>query len=355
MTEPFGGTGCSRVAKPTRSKPRRYLHEFAATPRFAGTQSIPTNRVRTYRALGLTAATVWLFFASPVNCQADPEDAIPPAASQRVAWVLADRKVDLSAKWPGGPSRGLRDVFRDSVAAVPLVITKDSIGSSVVVRAERQTGTGLVVTNHHVITSPFLNEEKKVRFAVLVFYEPALATTVFDESRVAQCLTTADRSAWCSTLRGVTRAGVIVAVDPSRDLALLAVRDVPESVRPIAWGTVDAVRPGDDVIVIGHPLGLLWSITTGIISGIRSNFQISDSAVESTVVQTQTPVNPGNSGGPLLTSDGRLIGVIFGSPTVSASRQNRSQDVRVAAPGLNLAIGVNEVQAFVSRRGSGQR
>jgi S1-C subfamily serine protease len=123
----------------------------------------------------------------------------------------------------------------------------------------------------------------------------------------------------------------------------------PEALRPIPWGTVDTVKPGDDVVVIGHPLGMLWSITTGIVSGIRFNYKISNSAIESTVVQTQTPVNPGNSGGPLLTSDGRLIGVIFGSPTVSASRQKASEDVRVAAPGLNLAVGVNEVEAFILR------
>jgi S1-C subfamily serine protease len=136
---------------------------------------------------------------------------------------------------------------------------------------------------------------------------------------------------------------------------LLVVGEVPASVRAISWGSVDAVTPGDDVVVIGHPLGLLWSITTGIVSGVRSNFRISESSTtESTVVQTQTPVNPGNSGGPLLTSDGRLIGVIFGSPTLNAS-QNPNAEVRVAAPGLNFAIGVNEVRGFISRNVSATR
>jgi S1-C subfamily serine protease len=307
------------------------------------------------RAGRLAAASVGLWLATAVISEAAAADEIPPAVSQRVAQVLGERHVDLSAKWPGGAYRGLRDVFHETASAVPLVITKESIGSSVVIRADRKTDAALLVTNHHVVTSPFFNEEKKTRFVVLVFYEPALAKTVFDGPRVAQCLTTADRSAWCSILRSVTRLGVILASDPSRDLALLVIQGVPDSVRPIPSGTIDAVRPGDDVVVIGHPLGLLWSITTGIVSGIRSNYQISDSAVESTVVQTQTPVNPGNSGGPLLTSDGHLIGVIFGSPTVSASRQNPGTDVRVAAPGLNFAIGVNEVQAFISRRASGPR
>jgi S1-C subfamily serine protease len=296
----------------------------------------------------IAAATVGLWLAAAGISEAAAADEIPPAVSQRVATVLAERHVDPSAKWPREPSRSLRDLYRETVSAVPLVITQDAIGSSVVLRTNQQAGAALLVTNHHVVTSPFINEEKNTRFAVLVFYEPGLATTKFDPSRVFQCLTTAERSVWCATLRNVTRLGVIIASDPSRDLALLAFRDVPEAVRPIALGSVDAVRPGDDTVVIGHPLGWLWSITTGIVSGVRSNFRLSDSAVESTVVQTQTPVNPGNSGGPLLTSDGHLIGVIVGSSTVSALSQNPSAELQVAAPGLNLAIGVNEVQGFIS-------
>lgn len=303
----------------------------------------------------IAAATVGLWLAAAGISEAAAADEIPRAVSQRVATVLAERHVDPSAKWPREPSRSLRDLFRETVSAVPLVITQDGIGSSVVLRTNQQTGAALLVTNHHVVTSPFINEEKNTRFAVLVFYEPGLATTKFDASRVFQCLTTAERSVWCSTLRNVTRLGVIIASDPSRDLALLVFRDVPEAVRPIALGSVDAVRPGDDAVVIGHPLGLLWSITTGIVSGVRSNFRLSDSAVESTVVQTQTPVNPGNSGGPLLTSDGHLIGVIVGSSTVSTLSQNPSADLQVAAPGLNLAIGVNEVQGFISRHMSAPR
>jgi S1-C subfamily serine protease len=296
----------------------------------------------------VTAAIVGILSLTALISEADSVDGISQTASQRVGQVLAERHVDHSATWPGGPSRSLRDVFRETASAVPLVITQDSIGSSAVVRVDRKTGAALLVTNHHVVTAPFLNDAKTIRYAVLIFYEPSLATTVFDGPRVAQCLGASEGSPWCSTLRSVTRVGVIVASDPNRDLALLVIKDVPESVRPIPWGTVDAVRSGDDVIVIGHPLGLLWSITTGIVSGIRSNYQVSDSAIESTVVQTQTPVNPGNSGGPLLTSDGRLIGIIFGAQTVSASRQNPKEDARVA-PGLNLAVAINEIQTFISR------
>jgi len=278
------------------------------------------------------------------------EEVISPAVSQRVAQALAGRQVDALAKWPGGTPKGLRDIYRDSVSAVPLIITQNSIGSSVVVHIDRQKSIAFVATNHHVTASAFVDEQTRRPYVILIFYEPEFAATAFDESRVLQCLAKTESSASCVTLRAVTKVGIVVASDVNRDLALLAVRNLPPSTRPIPLGKLDAVKPGDEVIVIGHPLGLLWSITTGIVSGLRTNFPISGSSVESTVVQTQTPINPGNSGGPLLTSEGRLIGVIFGSPTVSASRQNPQQDVRVAASGLNLAVGVNEVERFIARR-----
>lgn len=311
--------------------------------------------VRRYGLLILATTLIGIGLPADVIWAADSLDAIPPAVSQRIADVLAERRVDASAKWPGGLSRGLRDLFRETVAAVPLVIASDGIGSSVVVHVDRQRDFALLVTNKHVVSSPFADEEKKVQFVILIFYEPILARTVFDRPRVAQCFTGRERSGWCSSLRSVTRVGTLVASDPSRDLALLVISDVPASVKAITLGAIDSVAPGDDVVVIGHPLGLLWSITTGIVSGIRTNFRISESSpTESTVVQTQTPINPGNSGGPLLTADGHLIGVIFGSPTLSAS-QNPNAEVRVAAPGLNYAIGVNEVRGFFSRSTSNAR
>jgi S1-C subfamily serine protease len=99
-------------------------------------------------------------------------DNIPAVASARLGQVLAERHVDLSAKWPGGETRGLRDLFRESVSAVPLVIAKDGTGSSVVVRVDRQKRTGLLVTNHHVVESPFFDEDSKVRFVGCCFTNP---------------------------------------------------------------------------------------------------------------------------------------------------------------------------------------
>jgi S1-C subfamily serine protease len=118
---------------------------------------------------------------------------------------------------------------------------------------------------------------------------------------------------------------------------------------------------------IDHPFGTRyeWTITTGIVSQIRDDFFWGTR--RATVIQTQAPVNHGNSGGPLLNRDGQIIGVIaFGEPTAAGllpkqekqtdpSRDEKSTriedkfEVRVITPqNLNFAIHAMEIQRFLS-------
>ena len=86
--------------------------------------------------------------------------------------------------------------------------------------------------------------------------------------------------------------------DPNVDLALLVVSsDSLETLGPIA--SFDSVRPGQQVVAVGHPLGLDYTITHGIISGKRSGM----------LLQTTAPINHGNSGGPLINRQGKVVGV----------------------------------------------
>ena len=106
--------------------------------------------------------------------------------------------------------------------------------------------------------------------------------------------------------------GKIIKQDKKADLAILQVTGLPKDIVPISIGSVSNVEEGDEVFAIGHPEGYTWSFTTGIVSKIRKNFswQYKNSYKHSaTLIQTQTPISPGNSGGPLLDFRGRLVGV----------------------------------------------
>ena len=108
---------------------------------------------------------------------------------------------------------------------------------------------------------------------------------------------------------GATYPATVVGSDSSTDLAVIKV-DAPSSLLyPLKVGNSDALHVGDGVVAIGSPFGLEGTVTSGIVSALHremkapNNFQITDS------IQTDAAINHGNSGGPLLNAEGRVIGV----------------------------------------------
>lgn len=95
-----------------------------------------------------------------------------------------------------------------------------------------------------------------------------------------------------------------VAVDPKHDLALLSVGNAKGP--PLIFGDETKLNVGDEVFVIGNPLGLEGSLSEGIVSGIRK-------VGSDTILQITAPVSPGSSGGPVLDRNGQVVGVATAS------------------------------------------
>jgi S1-C subfamily serine protease len=134
----------------------------------------------------------------------------------------------------------------------------------------------------------------------------------------------------------------VIATDPQRDLALL---QAPVPVDTIALFRSDKSRLGENVVVVGFPLsGLLSSqpiVTSGIISalaGMRDNQR---------ELQISAPIQPGNSGGPLFDSTGRIAGVVVATlDTVRLARV-----IGVVPENVNFAIKGGEAQQFLTAHG----
>jgi S1-C subfamily serine protease len=128
----------------------------------------------------------------------------------------------------------------------------------------------------------------------------------------------------------------VVGADPVNDLAVIKVDAVPQDVQPVEVGTSTDLHVGQTAIVIGNPFGQFErTMTVGIVSAINRTIE-TDSAVLRGVIQTDAAINRGNSGGPLLDSRGRLIGVnsaIYSPSGTSA--------------GVGLAIPVDKVMRVV--------
>jgi S1-C subfamily serine protease len=101
----------------------------------------------------------------------------------------------------------------------------------------------------------------------------------------------------------------IVGVDPSTDLAVLRVETSANALRPLPLGDSDRVVVGDQVVAIGNPFGLDRTATSGIVSALQRFITAPNRFTIDHVIQTDAPINHGNSGGPLLDAYGKVIGV----------------------------------------------
>ncbi len=101
----------------------------------------------------------------------------------------------------------------------------------------------------------------------------------------------------------------VVGVDPESDLAVLKVEKIPPGVQPIPLGDSRHLLVGQTVLAIGNPFGRFGrTLTTGVISSLNRTIEVEGHRLRQ-AIQTDAAINRGNSGGPLLDSSGRLVGV----------------------------------------------
>lgn len=210
--------------------------------------------------------------------------------------------------------RGVKEarIYQKASPSVVLVLTRNGLGSGFLISRD-----GMIITNFHVVAEGG---------GVGVVFKPEREGARIGETDV--------------------RRAEVLAVDRTRDLALLQVSDVPPGREPIRPGNMDSLTVGADVHAIGHPTGEAWTYTKGVVSQIRRGYQWGvkggvkeggktpgkTQVFRADVIQTQTPINPGNSGGPLLNDEGDLVGV---------------NSFKAGGEGLNFAVTVDEVRVFV--------
>ncbi len=143
-------------------------------------------------------------------------------------------------------------------------VTQQGTGSGFVISTD-----GYIVTNHHVIEQAFAI---KVAFA-----------------------------------DGIELNATLIGTDPSTDIAVVKVYD--GQLKPLQFADSDLLEAGQIAIAIGNPMGLQHTVTAGVVSALGRTLRANNGRLIDDIIQTDAALNPGNSGGPLLNAEGKVIGV----------------------------------------------
>jgi S1-C subfamily serine protease len=211
---------------------------------------------------------------------------------QQIYKQSADSVVEIVSTFPGQT-----DIFGQSSGA------QQGIGTGFVVSSE-----GYILTNAHVVS-----ESGQLAGDVKVIFNSGGKQTA-----------------------EVT--GTIVGADDSTDVALIKVDpSQTPTLDPIPLGDSSKVQVGEQVVAIGNPLGLEFSLSSGVISSTDRQVQSPNGAVIDNAIQTDASINPGNSGGPLIDASGNVIGI----NEQIASQSGGNEGIGFAVP-INTAIQVME-------------
>jgi serine protease DegQ len=103
----------------------------------------------------------------------------------------------------------------------------------------------------------------------------------------------------------------VVGLQPQHDLAVLKARRIPDDLQAATMRSTSDLMPGDRVTAIGFPFGIGPSVSHGVVSGLKREFRSPEGQrILTNLIQFDAAANPGNSGGPLVTDDGEVVGIV---------------------------------------------
>ncbi|MDH3286515.1 MAG: S1C family serine protease [Betaproteobacteria bacterium] len=133
----------------------------------------------------------------------------------------------------------------------------------------------------------------------------------------------------------------LVSVHPENDLAVIKAQKIPDDLPAATLGSAGQLKPGDEVVAVGFPFGMGPSVSSGVVSGLNREFRSPEGdRLLTQLIQFDAAANPGSSGGPLVTMQGDVVGIVTAilNPTESRTFIGIGFAVTIAAAGRAVGI-----------------
>jgi S1-C subfamily serine protease len=138
---------------------------------------------------------------------------------------------------------------------------------------------------------------------------------------------------------GTESEATVIGVRPEHDLAVLKAKSLPDDLVPATLRSTADLQVGDEVVAVGFPFGIGPSASAGIVSGLKREYHSPEGKrVLTNLIQFDAAANPGNSGGPLVTADGEVVGIVTG--ILNPTNQRVFIGIGFAVPIENAAAAV---------------
>jgi S1-C subfamily serine protease len=138
---------------------------------------------------------------------------------------------------------------------------------------------------------------------------------------------------------GLEAEATVIGTRPEHDLAVIKAATVPDDLVPATLRSTADLRLGDEVVAVGFPFGIGPSVSSGVVSGLRREYRSPEGKrLLTNLIQFDAAANPGSSGGPLLTTDGEVVGIVTG--ILNPSKQPVFIGIGFAVPIENAAAAV---------------
>ena len=162
-----------------------------------------------------------------------------------------------------------------------------------------------VVRVNGFVTDPITKEEKPygVGTGVVIVDNGTILTNLHVVSGADRIMVT--------FMDGLESNATVTGMRPEHDLAVIRAQKIPDDMMAATMASTDKLSHGDHVFAVGFPFGIGPSVSAGVVSGLKRNFMSPEGKrLLTNLIQFDAAANPGNSGGPLVTAEGEVVGIV---------------------------------------------